>query len=116
MRQRIFRIEFKCLLEIIGAQLQSCERALVPVKASLQIRLIGSSVLGLPARELGLFAAGEFKPQLLSDLARNLFLHVKDVGEFAVVMLAPQLRLPLSIDQLNRNDQTVTRLPYATRD
>jgi hypothetical protein len=51
--------------------------------------------------ELLLLRAGELEAELVGDLARHLLLQLHEVGELAVVGLAPQLRAVERVDQLD---------------
>src|SRR5438132_6397190 len=66
------------------------------------------------AREAALLIPREPQPQLLRDVARDLFLDREDVGELAVVLFAPELSAVADVDQLRLNRQAIGELCYAS--
>src|SRR5262249_45038539 len=70
------------LPEVLEGLLQILLGPLVPVVAPLEVKIIGL--------ESFLVRAAQPQPQFLGDLTRDLLLHLKDVGELWLEMLAPQ--------------------------
>src|SRR5215813_12134662 len=55
------------------------------------------------------------KTQVFGNLLRDVFLERKDIGDFAIVLLAPQLRTFLSLDQLGLHNQGIAALENTAR-
>ena len=75
--------------------------------AALQIELVRLGVFGVaPRRELLLLAA-QPRPELVENLAGDVFLHGEQIGLRAVVLVAPELRARVDVHQLGLNDQPI---------
>ena len=96
---------FYALLEAVFAQL-------FPVIPALQVGLISFGVFRITLPELFLFLTGQLEAHLFRDCGCDPFLHVQDVGEFAIVPLTPNLRAVGNINQVSLDTQVVTKLHY----
>ena len=105
--QRIVRILGDRLLEVLDRLLVAGDRALVPVIAALQVRLIRHGIVGVALRDLLAFLAAQARLDLVENLAGNLILHGEQVGGRAVVLIAPQLRSIRDVHQLGLDDQPI---------
>ncbi len=80
--------------------------------ASSQIGLVSFRVGCVASRDLLLLIAGQFQAQLAGNLPGYFLLDCQDVQDFAVILLAPELRARRRIDQIYLNVQGVAQLSH----
>ena len=89
----VVRIRIDRLLKVVDALLQSFGRALVPGVAALQVKPVSLQLL--------LLFDVQLQTQVFKDVARDFFLNEKNVSEPAIVMLAPNLRDTIEVNQVS---------------
>src|SRR5882762_7839788 len=78
------------LVELIQGLVKALARTLRQVKASFHVKLVGLGVLG--GMLLFIAAATHLQPQLAGNVGGNVVLQSRNIGGFALVLLAPDLR------------------------
>ena len=96
------------LLKIINTLLQSFGRAFVPGVPSFQVKPISLQLL--------LLFHVQLQAQILKDVAGDLFLDQKNIGEPAVIMLTPDLRNTIKVNQVGLNADGVAVTMHAAGD
>ena len=82
--------------------------------AGAEIKIIGLQILRGLLPNLSLFAGGEGCFELGCDRLRELTLEREDVLQFAIVLLRPNLRVCLGVDELRVNPHAITRNLHAS--
>src|SRR5204863_1831342 len=91
-------------LERLDRQAQRRRRPLVPVVAALEIALVGLEVVGRPAHGVP-GAAEQRRRQRADERGYDLILDLEDVGHLAVVLLGPELKAGIRVDQRGADPQ-----------
>ena len=104
----VVRIRIDRLLKVIYALLQSFGCALVPGVAALQVEPVSLQLL--------LLFDVQLQTQVFKDVARDFFLDQKNVSQAAIVMLAPDLRDTVQVNQVRLNADGVAVTMHATGD
>src|SRR5207247_9216651 len=95
--------------------LELLDCSLVPVVAAAQIELIGFAVLRETLRDTLQILAGQSGLQLSRYFTRDVLLNCKNIRKLAIVLLTPELRSAVHIDQFSLYEQIVSSLRNATR-
>ena len=103
-------------LEQLDRPLEGLVGSPVPLVASLPVRAIGLAVGRLRGADALRLFAGQLEPQRLGDLLRDVVLDRDDVLEGAIVLLAPELRAAVHVDELGLNVQVTVTLDHAPRE
>src|SRR5262249_19034048 len=114
--QRIPAVSFDGMLIGLDAFTHAFGGALCPVVTALEVKLIGFGVLRVAFGQLALLVAAQTQLQRVGYLARNLLLHGQQVGERALIPLAPELRAGGGVHQLNVDDQPIAQALSAAGD
>ena len=114
--ERVAGVALHCRLEMTDRLLERRRRALVPVVAPAQVRLVGLRILRAASRPLvhdaREVAARELSAHLVDDRPRNLVLNREHVVQVAVVALGPELVAVAHVGQLHRDAQAVAGLAH----
>ena len=117
VRQRVGRIAFDCPVEVIDS---AADRLFVVIfrleVTSFEVELERLAVLGRPFRQQLFLLTSEARAQLRGDLLRQLLLQRDHVGDFAVVLIAPDLRPFLRVGESRAYHHAVAALRQLTGD
>src|SRR6267378_6039085 len=116
MRQRVFGIFGYGLLQVLDRLLETGNGALVPVKPSPQVKLIGFGVVGVPPGGSLPFLPGESETELFENLARDIVLDRQNIGDRPVVLTTPELGPVGDIHEIGLNDEQVSACDDSPRD
>src|SRR6266852_8869226 len=97
------------LVELIQGLVNALASALLQVKASFHVELVGLGILG----GMPFLLATYLQPQLAGNIGGNVVLQGSDIGGFALVLLTPDLRAVGYIYHLSRDAERVTVLREA---
>src|SRR5262249_4612874 len=113
--QSVRGISFNCFPEILDCMVEAFCGSLAPMESSLQVQMIGLSVLGISLGQTMLFLGRQLQPQFFRDLLRDVFLNRKDVRGFSSILVAPQLPAVVYVHQLGADQKHVTALKNTAR-
>src|SRR5712664_512327 len=113
--QSVARVFFDRFLKVLDGFLYAIRCAFVPVVATLQIQLISLSILCEVSGQPFLLLTLQPQAQLVGDLTGDIFLYGQDVGELAVVLLAPQFGAVPDVHQVHADGQGFAALRDSPR-
>ncbi len=114
--ERVLRVLFDRVLEVLDRLLVAGDRALVPVIAALQVQLVRLGVFGVAPRGALLLFARQPPAELVEDLGRDFLLHRQQVRVRLVVLPAPQLRAVGDVHQLGFDHEPIAARLHAAGD
>src|SRR3989442_1968891 len=111
--QCVAGVMFDGLFEVADGLLQSLQCPLVPEETSLQVEGVGLHICRRDLRDSLGISGEQTHLQRFRDFMGYVRLNLKDILQFSIVVLCPEMAFLVRIDELDADSHLRSRLPHA---